>query len=57
MTFSPIEEGPTGVELTHRGWAVDAGARRADDDQGWQALLRDNYAAHVAAADRPRRLS
>ena len=46
----PIEEGRTGVELTHRGWAVHAGARRADYDQGWQALLRDDD------ADRPRRL-
>ena len=50
VTFSPTGEGRTRLELTHRGWPVGAGARRADYDQDWQALLRDDFAAYVAAA-------
>ena len=49
MTFSPSGEGRTRLELAHRGWALGAGARRAAYDQGWQALLRDDFAAYVAA--------
>ena len=50
VTFSPTGEGRTRLELTHRGWPRGAGARRADYDQDWQALLRDDFAAYVAAA-------
>jgi uncharacterized protein YndB with AHSA1/START domain len=50
VTFSPTGEGRTRLELTHRGWPRGAGARRANYDQGWQALLRDDFAAYVAAA-------
>jgi uncharacterized protein YndB with AHSA1/START domain len=50
VTFSPRGESRTRLELAHRGWPVGAGARRAAYDQGWQALLRDDFAAHVAAA-------
>jgi uncharacterized protein YndB with AHSA1/START domain len=49
VTFSPSGTGRTRLELAHSGWPVDAGARRADYDRGWQALLRDDFAAYVAA--------
>lgn len=50
VTFRPSGGGRTRVELVHRGWRVDAGPRRADYDRGWKALLRDDFAAYVAAA-------
>ena len=50
VSFSPLEPDRTRLELIHDGWPPDVAARRADYERGWEALLRDDYAAYVAAA-------
>lgn len=50
ISFSPLGPDRTRLELTHDGWPPDAAARRADYERGWEALLRDDYAAYLAAA-------
>jgi hypothetical protein len=47
LTFSPVAEGQTRLELVHDGWPASAAGRRADYDRGWAALLRDHYAPYV----------
>jgi uncharacterized protein YndB with AHSA1/START domain len=47
VSFRPIFGDRTRLELVHGGWPAGAAARRADYDRGWEALLRDDYAAYV----------
>jgi hypothetical protein len=50
VTFTPLADRRTRLDLEHRGWPAEAAARRAEYDRGWAALLRNDYAPYLRRA-------
>lgn len=52
VRFAETAGGGCRIELIHGGWRDGDQARRAAYDEGWDGVLRDGYAAHLASGDR-----